>query len=153
MFDKPKITPLCHSSRPHYAKGLCRSCYLKQLNRLKRAKLAPSQIKRRQRTFDTTPPRTPLIAGPHISKEQQADKALVTVTLTMRHSFNGKFYGPGTVRLSESKGNLFLSQEQAAGEKELDLQQQKAYIITLGGGAPAKRQVPWAQFDTILNQS
>lgn len=77
----------------------------------------------------------------------------VTVDLQMRHSFNGKFYGPGSVRLTTNKANLFLNTEHEAAQKEASLQQQRAYVIQTRGGVPVKRQVPWTQFDQVLANS
>ena len=77
---------------------------------------------------------------------------LITVTLQMRHSFNGRFYGPGTVQLTPTKAQVFLNTEHEAVQKEASLTRQEAYIIGVGPGGPVKRQVPWAQFDTILSR-
>ena len=77
---------------------------------------------------------------------------LVTVTLQMRHSFNGRFYGPGTVQVTPTKAQVFLNTEHEAVQKEASLTRQEAYIIGVGPGGPMKRQVPWAQFDTILSR-
>ena len=79
---------------------------------------------------------------------------MTTVTLQMRHSFNGRFFGPGTVTLSVNKANMFLNQEYEAGQKELSLHQQQAFILAFNPqGGMYKRQVPWAQFDTLLGAS
>ena len=75
---------------------------------------------------------------------------LVTITLQMRQSINGKFYGPGTVTVTEAKARAFLNVEHEAMQKEVELQQQRAYIIGMGAGGPVKKQVPYAQFDRIL---
>ena len=90
--------------------------------------------------------------------KQQAAKAtatpsMVTVTLAMRHSFNGKFYGPGTVKLTRADADRALNTEYDAMQKEVSLQQQQAYILVNRGGVIGKRQVPFAQFDTILANS
>ena len=82
----------------------------------------------------------------------RGEPALITVTLQMRHSFNGKFYGPGTVRVTPTKAQIFLNTEHEAGQKESSLSRQEAFIIGVGPGGPMKRQVPWAQFDTILSR-
>ena len=76
---------------------------------------------------------------------------LLPFHLTMRHSINGgKFLGPGVVYLTKAKGEALLNTEFMASEKEESLTQQRAYIIGMGPGGPAKRQVPWEQFDTII---
>ena len=75
---------------------------------------------------------------------------LLTVTLQMRHSINGVFYGPGTVRLSESKAMAFLNTEQAATEKEDSLFQQRAFILGFRNGVPMRREVPAQRFDDIM---
>ena len=85
-----------------------------------------------------------------VFKPRDPQAGFVTVTLQMRHSFNGKFYGPGTIRLSPTKAQVFLNTEHEAMQKEDSLSRQEAYIIGVGPGGPIKRQVPWAQFDNIL---
>lgn len=137
----------CHPSRPVLAKDLCATCYRKARRHILRAAKDPNFIKRRERTFDKTPPRDPR------ATPKQGHPNFATVTLALRHSFNGKFYGPGTVKVPFNKANIFLRAEQEAGEKEYSLQQQQAFIINMAGGAPSKRQVPWAQFDQYLSQS
>ena len=100
--------------------------------------------KRRQRTFDTTPPRG--------SKHKPVPK-LITITLQMRHSVNGKAYGPGIVQVSQGKAEAFMNTEHAAIQKELEMHQQQAFIVGFNRqGGMYKRQVPWAQFDTILGR-
>lgn len=75
---------------------------------------------------------------------------MVTVTLQMRHSINGIFYGPGTVTLTESKANAFLNTEHEAMAKETSLFQQQAFIIGFRNGVPVRREVPAQRFDDIL---
>ena len=75
---------------------------------------------------------------------------LLPFHLTMRHSVNGNFIGPGVVYLTKTKGEALLNTEYMAAEKEASLTQQRAYIIGFGAGGPMKRQVPWDQFDTII---
>lgn len=99
---------------------------------------------RHKRTFDKTPPRK---ATP------KTGRTPVTVILSMRHSFNGKFYGPGEVRISGNKAQIFLNAEAGAIAKEYSLQRNEAYIMVNRGGVIGKRQVPAAQFDSILAQS
>ena len=77
---------------------------------------------------------------------------LVTVTLQMRHTFNGRFYGPGTIRVSPTKAQIFLNTEHEALQKEASLSRQEAFLIGVGPGGPMKRQVPWAQFDNFLSR-
>ena len=108
----------------------------------------PTKRKIPRRTFG----KTPIRPGGRAYQTKRGFPKFVTVTLQLRHSFNGKFYGPGTVKLPHHKAEMFLNTEHEAAQKELSLQQQQAYIISMGGGAPAKRQVPWAQFDTILGR-
>ena len=76
----------------------------------------------------------------------------VTVNLQLRHSVNGKFYGPGRVTVPQDFADTFLHTEAEANEKELSLNQQQAFIIGMGPGGPVKRQVPWAKFDQLLTQ-
>ena len=74
----------------------------------------------------------------------------VVVTLQMRHSINGKFYGPGTVTLSEGKARTLLNTEHEAMHKEDSLVRQQAFIIQFRNGVPMRREVPAGQFDNIL---
>ena len=75
---------------------------------------------------------------------------MVTITLLMRHSINGRFYGPGIVTLTESKANAFLNVEHEAQAKEASLFQERAFIVSFRGGVPVRREVPAAMFDTLL---
>ena len=77
---------------------------------------------------------------------------MLTITLQMRHSINGVFYGPGRMTVPKSMAESFLNTEYMAAEKELSLQRQEAFIIGFGPSGPVKRQVPWAQFDTIMSR-
>lgn len=78
---------------------------------------------------------------------------MVTVTLQMRHSINGTFYGPGQVTIKEKDAQRFLNTEHEAIQKELSLTRQEAFIISYGPhGGLVRRQVPWAQFDNILSR-
>ena len=129
--------PACHPNRRYYGKGLCKLCY--DAARRKSVKKNPTL---------TAPARRDI--GPDPST--YIPPKMVTITLSMRHSINGKFYGPGTLTTTEAKARAFLNAEHAAQEKEMSLQRQEAYIIGVGPGGPVKRQVPWAQFDTILNR-
>ena len=79
-----------------------------------------------------------------------APPKMVTITLLMRHSINGKFYGPGIVTLTESKANAFLNVEHEAQAKEASLFQERAFIVSFRGGVPVRREVPAAMFDTLL---
>lgn len=150
-----KRIPTCHPKKPHCSRGLCRSCYVKYRRRAIKAGLDVRQEMdaistrkfTRERVFDVGPRR-----GDTYAAKQARPPEFVTITLAMRHSFNGKFYGPGTVKVPYNKANIFLRAEQEAGEKEYSLQQQQAFIINMAGGAPSKRQVPWAQFDHYLSQ-
>lgn len=90
-----------------------------------------------------------------VAKQEEAKRTappkLVTVNLSMRHSFNGKFYGPGKVLVSPTKADVFLNTEHIAAQKEMSLTRQDAFIINYGPhGGLVKRQVPWARFDDIL---
>lgn len=78
---------------------------------------------------------------------------LMTVILQMRHSFNGRFYGPGPVKVTREKAERLLNTEYEAAAKEVALQQQQAYLLVNRGGVIGKRQVPVAQFDQILAAS
>ena len=95
-----------------------------------------------KRTFDKTPPR-----------RHKPGTRKILVTLRLRHSINGRFYGPGEVWLTPYKAEAFLNTEHEAAQKEVNLQQQQAFIIGNRGGVMTKRQVPWAQFDDILGRS
>lgn len=78
--------------------------------------------------------------------------ALVQVTLSLRHSLNGQFYGPGTIMLPEHKARRLLNTEQEAQEKELSLVQQRAFIMGFRNGVPMRREVPYQRFDEILTR-
>lgn len=97
---------------------------------------------RHKRTFDKTP----------IPKAKPGSGKIM-VDLKMRHSVNGRFYGPGKVLVHRHKAEMFLNTEYEAAQKEVSLQQQQAFIIGNRNGVMAKRQVPWAQFDDILGRS
>ena len=73
-----------------------------------------------------------------------------TVRLQLRHSVNGKFYGPGVVTIPEKKAQLFLNVEHEAALKEDSLVRQQAFIISFRNGAPVRREVPAQRFDDIL---
>ena len=118
-----KIRATCHGNAKHYAKGLCRPCYLKSI------KVVRMEAKR------------------------QEDAKLVTINLQMRHSINGKFYGPGPVTITPAKAAAFLNTEHIAGEKEFNLMQVQSFILGLGPGGPVKRQVSTARFDEILSRA
>ena len=77
---------------------------------------------------------------------------IITIHLTMRHSRNGVFYGPGAVRTTEEKAKSFLNTEHEAQAKELSLVQERAFIIGFQNGVPIRREVPAAQFDNILTR-
>lgn len=74
----------------------------------------------------------------------------VIVTLQMRHTINGRAYGPGTVTLSPSKAQAFLHTEHEALAKEDSLNRQQAFIIGFRGGVVMRREVPAARFDDLL---
>ena len=75
---------------------------------------------------------------------------LSTVRLQLRHSVNGKFYGPGVVTVPEKKAQLFLNVEHEAALKEDSLVRQQAFIISFRNGVPVRREVPAQRFDDIL---
>ena len=75
---------------------------------------------------------------------------LVEVTLQMRHSINGRFFGPGPVRVTENDAQHFLNTEHVAAEKELSLVQERAFLIGMQNGVPVKREVPAQRFDSLL---
>ena len=89
---------------------------------------------------------------PKISPAISLKPHSVTVTLQLRHSVNGKFYGPGKVTVIQELADVFLNTEAEAASKELSLVRQEAFIIGMGPGGPVKRQVPWAKFDQLLTQ-
>jgi len=78
---------------------------------------------------------------------------IVEVTLLLKHSVNGKSFGPGTVFVPASLAQMFLCTEDRAIEKERSLVQQRAYIIQVGRHGATKREVPYAKFDQILANS
>ena len=75
---------------------------------------------------------------------------MVSVMLQLRHSINGRYFGPGRVTVTEKQAQNFLHVEQNAAEKELSLVQQRAYIIEFHNGVPIRREVPSQRFDDIL---
>ena len=93
-------------------------------------------------------PRKPVVAQ---APKPPKPAKLVTVQLQLRHTVNGKNYGPGMVTVSESLARMFQNTEANVADKELSLVQQRAYIITFGPRGPQKRQVPWEKFNQILN--
>lgn len=106
--------------------------------------------KRPKRLF--TPPPGSAGGGKGYDKRRGHPK-LITITLAMRHSFNGRFYGPGPVRVTREKAERLLNTEYEAAQKEVNLQQQQAFLLVNRGGVIGKRQVPFAQFDQILANS
>ena len=91
------------------------------------------------------PPKPPRPKTPKPFKQEY-----ITVTLNLRHSVNGVFYGPGTVRIVKGMAESFLNTEHEAAAKEMSLGRQEAFIIGFGPSGPVKRQVPWAQFDAYM---
>ncbi len=84
------------------------------------------------------------------AKHRPPPPKLMPVTLQMRHSINGKFYGPGTLMLTEKEAQRFLNVEYEAMLKEDSLTRQQAFIISMHNGVPVRREVPTEQFDNIL---
>ena len=127
-----KRTPTCHPDRPYRSKGLCNACYVA--------------------TREGRRPEAQAIKAKFVPPVPVPKPEYQWVELQMRHSVNGVFYGPGRVRLLKNMAEAFLNTEFMAIEKEQSLNQQQAFIIGWGPGGPVKRQVPWAQFDTILQR-
>ena len=75
---------------------------------------------------------------------------LISVTLQLRHSVNGHYYGPGLVRITEKEAQRFLNVEYEAACKEDSLMRQQAFIIQFRNGVPVRREVPAQRFDDIL---
>ena len=75
---------------------------------------------------------------------------MVTVRLQLRHSVNGKFFGPGVVTVPEKKAQMFLNVEHEAALKEDSLVRQQAFIVSFRNGVPVRREVPAQRFDDIL---
>ena len=92
-------------------------------------------------------PRKPIVAP---APKPLKPVKLITVQLQLRHTVNGRAYGPGMVTVSESLARMFQNTEANTADKELSLVQQRAYIITFGPRGPQKRQVPWDKFNQIL---
>ena len=86
-------------------------------------------------------------------KPKKKPVKMVGVTLQLRHHINGETYGPGDVRVSETLAQHFQHVESEAGEKELSLLQQRAFIIIAGPYGVRKQEVPWARFNEILERS
>lgn len=77
---------------------------------------------------------------------------MIRVTLSLQHSVNGMFYGPGSVLLPELMAREFLNIEGKSAEKERSLMQEQAFVIVAGPYGPMKKQVPWAKFSDIMGQ-
>ena len=77
---------------------------------------------------------------------------LSTVTLQLRHSINGQYYGPGVVTLPQKQAQMFLNVEYDAALKEDSLVRQQAFIIQFRNGVPVRREVPAQRFDDILGR-
>ena len=89
------------------------------------------------------PPKPPRVPAPKKEK-------LIQINLGMRHSFNGVFIGPGLVTTTEAKARRLLSTEHDAMSKEIELTQNRAFIMSFRNGVPVRREVPASRFDDIL---
>ena len=106
--------------------------------------MATERKKRKKRTILGIPPPAP---------RKTPRKKYIDVYLQMKHSVNGKSYGPGQVKISEAMSDMFLNTEGKAIDKEISLMQHRAFIIQAGPHGVFKREVSPARFDAILAQA
>lgn len=99
--------------------------------------------KRAKRTILGIPPET----------RKTPRKTYIDVYLQLKHSVNGKSYGPGQVKISTGLADMFLHTEGRAIANEISLMQHRAFIIQAGPRGVFKREVSPARFDAILGQA
>ena len=106
--------------------------------------MATERKKRKKRTILGIPPPAP---------RKTPRRTYVDVLLQLKHSVNGKSYGPGHVKIREDLADMFMYTEEKALEQERSLMQHRAFIIQAGPHGVFKREVSPARFDAILAQA
>lgn len=137
----PKIPP----KKPRPLQGFGRNAGLKVFERERELAAEVARVREAKRVKIVT--RNAAIAA------KRPKPGMLQVVLQLRHSINGRNYGPGLVTCLADQAAEFLNTEAACADKERSLVQQQAFIVSFRDGMPTKRQVPWAQFDAIMGQT